>query len=190
MRERMADGRSTFLGQADPEPITLADPRPEWVEQFERLRVALAAALGPSARIEHVGSTSISGLAAKPIIDVLISVPDLADEKRYVPQIESVGVALRMRENDKGHVYFRNNSPRTTHIHVCQIGSMWERDHLLFRDYLRAHAEAARVYEAVKRAAAETYRDDRIAYTESKGPVIESILVKANDWADETGWTP
>ena len=140
-------------------------------------------------RIEHVGSTSIPGIAAKPIIDVQVSVPDIIDEARFVPQIESVGLTLRARERDLAHVYFRNN-PRTVQIHVCQIGSDWERSHLLFRDYLRAHPATARRYEELKRTAAERYGDDRIAYTEAKGPLIESVLADAARWAARTGWKP
>jgi GrpB-like predicted nucleotidyltransferase (UPF0157 family) len=186
----MADGRSMFVGQSDPQPITLADPSAAWPDQFEDIRSRLTVALGGSPRIEHIGSTSIPGIAAKAIIDILVSVADLSDEASYVAAIESVGVTLRMREPDLGHVYFRNTTPRTMHIHVCQTGSKWERDHLLFRDYLRTHPEKARRYEELKLAAAERYRDDRIAYTEAKGPLIETILADAMEWAARTGWRP
>ena len=186
----MTDGRSLFVGQSDPEPISLTDASAAWPEQYVRLRDRLASALGSSVRIEHVGSTSIPGIAAKPIIDIQVSVPDLTDESAFVSGIESIGVPLRMREPDLGHVYFRDSSPRTVHIHVCQLGSKWERDHLLFRDYLRAHPEAARAYEEMKRAAVQAYGDDRIAYTEAKGPFIEGVLAAAEDWAAQTGWTP
>jgi GrpB-like predicted nucleotidyltransferase (UPF0157 family) len=188
MRARMADGRSAFSGESDHEPIALAHASTEWPGEFEQLRARLAAALGTGVRIEHVGSTSIPGIAAKPIIDIQVSVPDVTDEARFVPQIESVGVPLRMREPDLGHLYFRNSDPRTVHIHVCEAGSKWERVHLLFRDYLRAHPGAARAYEELKRAAAATYRHDRIAYTESKGPFVDSILSEAEEWAEHNGW--
>ena len=186
----MSDGRSTFIGDSDPEPISLAEASATWPDRYERLGAALALALGAGVRIEHVGSTSIPGITAKPIIDIQVSVPDLADESRYVSAIESVGVQLRMREPDLGHVYFRDAQPRTVHIHVCQIGSHWERVHLLFRDYLRAHPESAQAYEDMKRAAAEAYGGDRIAYTEAKGPFIERVLAAAEEWAKQTGWTP
>jgi len=185
----MADGRSEFVGESGRESISLSEPSAGWPAKFEDVRARLTAALGSPARIEHVGSTSIPGITAKPIIDVLVSVSDLRDEAWFVPAIESVGVSLRMREPDLGHVYFRD-IPRTTHIHVCQIGSKWERDHLLFRDYLRAHPDAARAYEKVKRAAVTRYGDDRIAYTESKGPMIERLMVEAEEWANRTGWAP
>jgi GrpB-like predicted nucleotidyltransferase (UPF0157 family) len=186
----MTDGRSAFIGESDPEPISLPAASAAWPGQYERLRARLASALGDGVRIEHVGSTSIPGIMAKPIVDIQVSVPDLTDEPWFVPAIESIGVQLRMREPDRGHVYFRDTQPRTVHIHVCEIGSKWERDHLLFRDFLRAHAQAAHAYEQVKRAAVARYGDDRIAYTESKGPVIEGLLIEAEEWANRTGWAP
>ncbi|HEV3486133.1 MAG TPA: GrpB family protein, partial [Vicinamibacterales bacterium] len=103
--------------------------------------------------------------------------------------IESVGMAIRAREPDIGHVYFRNH-PRSLQIHVCQHGSKWERDHLLFRDYLRAHPVEAAAYERLKRAAASEYGDDRLAYTEAKGTFIERVLAAAEHWARGTGWQP
>ena len=187
IRARIADGRSELVGTSDPEPITLAKASDDWPRAFEEMRSRLAEVLGDEVRIEHVGSTSIPGIAAKPIIDIQVSVPDIEDERAFVPGIESLGLALRAREPDLAHLYFRNN-PRTVQIHVCQFGSKWERDHLLFRDYMRAHPERARQYEALKWSAADTYRDDRIAYTEAKGPLIEGVLADAEEWAGRTGW--
>ena len=187
MRARLADGRWELIGDSSPEPIALAEASATWAAEFEAIRGRLVSALGPGVRVEHVGSTSVPGIAAKPIIDIQVSVPDLSDEPAYVRAIESIGVELRSRELDLGHVYFRN-TPRTIQVHVCQIGSRWERVHLLFRDYLRAHHDAARDYVSLKRAAADAYRNDRLAYTEAKGPFIESALAKAEIWAADTGW--
>ena len=185
----MDDGRTQLVGSSGGEAITLAPPSDDWPSDFEVIRDRLAAALGPGFRIEHVGSTAIPGIHAKPIIDVQVSVPDISDENAYVPQIESVGVRLRAREPDVGHVYFRRE-PRTLQIHVCEIGSNWERVHLLFRDYLRSHPETATAYEQLKIAAAATYGEDRLAYTESKGPFVERVLAEAEKWATETAWRP
>lgn len=190
---RVSDGRSQMLGDPRGEPVKLADPSPDWAERFESIRGQLAAALGTAAvRIDHVGSTSIPGIAAKPVIDVQVSVPDLADEAAYAPAIESAGWPLRTRELDIGHMYFRDPAgrPRLVQIHVCEAGSKWERDHLLFRDYLRAHPDTARAYEAIKRAAANAYGLDRLAYTEAKGPFIERALADAEEWAARTSWRP
>lgn len=191
-RTRTADGRMQLLGPSRGELVTLADYDPEWRARFEVIRDRLVAALGSTAlRVEHVGSTSIPGLAAKPVIDVQLSVPDIEDEAAYTPAIESLGWPLLAREPDVGHRYFRDPAgiPRRVQIHVCQVGSKWERDHLLFRDYLRAHPERAAAYEAMKRSAIERYGADRLAYTEAKGPFIERALADAEVWAASVGWT-
>jgi GrpB-like predicted nucleotidyltransferase (UPF0157 family) len=181
-------GRAELIGKGGDDPVALAEPTAEWLQRYEQIRDRLKAALGPGARIEHVGSTSIPGVAAKPVIDVQVSVPDIEDEAGFVSQIEGLGWVLRARE--QGHRYFRDpaGTPRRVQVHVCQVGSKWERNHLLFRDYLRAHQERARAYEALKRAASERYATNRLAYTEAKGPFIEETLRLAEAWAAETGW--
>ena len=185
----MADGRTELFGVSGGEPIALSAPSAFWAERFAQVRERLTAALGPNAlRIEHVGSTALPGIAAKPIIDIQVSVPDVTNEPSFVPAIETAGFALRAREPDVGHVYFRDN-PRSVQIHVCQAGSKWERDHLLFRDYLHAHPDTARRYAAVKHAAAQAYAEDRLAYTEAKGPFIEGVLAAAEEWAKRAGWS-
>jgi len=172
------------------EPIVLVPYDPEWPRRFARWRDRVGVTLGATAlRTEHVGSTSVPGLAAKPVIDIQVSVADIADEARYVAQLESAGLQLSNR--DDVHRYFSPlpEQPRDLHLHVCQAGSGWEREHLLFRDYLRAHPAAADRYLAGKRAAAAAWRDDRWAYTEAKTGVILDILEAAETWSRATGWT-
>lgn len=154
---------------------------PQWPAKFERWRSRLQGALGEAAlRIEHVGSTSVPALPAKPIIDIQISVRNLGDEATYVPPLEKTGVQLRSRDNL--HRYFRPfpSHPRDVHIHVCAAGSDWEREHLLFRDYLRSHPEARDRYTAAKRQAAALWADDGWAFTDAKGEVILNILEQAS----------
>jgi GrpB-like predicted nucleotidyltransferase (UPF0157 family) len=173
-----------------PEPVHLVPSDPEWPRRFARWRDRIRAALGATAlRAEHVGSTSVPGLAAKPVVDIQVSVADIADEARYAGQLESLGLQLGSR--DDVHRYFSPppERPRELHLHLCQAGSGWEREHLLFRDYLRTHPAAAGRYLAGKQAAAATWRDDRWAYTEAKTDVIVSILDDAERWAHATGWT-
>jgi GrpB-like predicted nucleotidyltransferase (UPF0157 family) len=175
--------------RTDPRRVEVVDYDPAWADRFAEWRDRLARALGPAARrIEHVGSTAVTGLAAKPIVDIQVSVAEVEDEAAYVPAIEAMGVALRSRES--GHRYFRpaGDRPRTVHIHVCGSGSAWERDHLLFRDYLRADTATRDAYAAVKRAAAGRYRDDGIAYTEAKTAFVLDALERAEGWAVATGW--
>ena len=193
IREEAASGRMELLGQTHEDPVVLAEPDPAWPGRFASIRERLLRAIGAAAvRVDHVGSTAIPGVSAKPVIDVQVSVVDVEDEAAYAPAIVSLGWPLRAREAGLGHRFFRDPSgtPRRVHIHVCQAGGEWERQHLLFRDYLRAHPERARAYDALKRALVDRYADARLAYTEAKGPFIEETLESAEEWAAETRWVP
>jgi GrpB-like predicted nucleotidyltransferase (UPF0157 family) len=173
------------------DPIEIVAYDPEWPARFESWRRKLAAALGPVARrIDHFGSTSVPGLPAKPVIDIQVSVDDMNHEELYVPQIESLGVQLRSRDDD--HRFFRPfaGRPREVHIHVCNLGSEWARKDLLFAAYLRHDTGARMEYLRGKTQAAADWADDRIAYTEAKNEVIHSIAVRAEEWARKGGWTP
>jgi GrpB-like predicted nucleotidyltransferase (UPF0157 family) len=141
-------------------------------------------------RIEHVGSTAVPGLPAKPVIDIQVSVADPELESAYVPKVESLGIQLRSR--DAMHRFFRpfSDLPRDVQVHVCAAGSAWERNHLLFRDYLRANTWARDSYVKAKREAAELWRDDRVAYADAKTQVIDGLMRKAEIWARATGWRP
>jgi GrpB-like predicted nucleotidyltransferase (UPF0157 family) len=171
-------------GRGDREPVEIVIYDALWPARFMDWRHKLAESLNPIApRIEHVGSTSVPGLAAKPVIDIQISVDDVADEAAYVPGIESVGIQLRSREHE--HRFFRPfaGRPRDVHVHVCATGSRWERRHLLFRDYLRADADARAAYTAAKAEIAVRWRDDRIAYADAKTDIIEELMARAEVWA-------
>jgi GrpB-like predicted nucleotidyltransferase (UPF0157 family) len=184
-------GEIVLFGEPTGQPVALEQADASWPQQFLTLRTRLDSALGVIAvRIEHVGSTAVPGLDAKPTIDIQLSVPDVDDEGAYRPAIEALGFPMRSRE--PGHRYLRTpkGAERRVHIHVCSAGSDWERDHLLFRDYLRAHSAAARRYAELKRDLAARYRDDRLAYTEGKTPFIDATLTAAKRWADQTGWRP
>jgi GrpB-like predicted nucleotidyltransferase (UPF0157 family) len=148
----------------------------------------LADRLGPAAlRIEHVGSTAVPGLAAKPVIDVQVSVADIDEEPSFVPHIEAAGVKMRARE--AGHRYFRppGDAPREVQVHVCAAGSDWERTHVLFRDFLRADAGTRDAYGALKRRLAVRFRDDRIAYNEAKTDFILDAMARARAWEAARG---
>ena len=166
------------------DPIALVPYDPAWPSRFEEWKQRLLAVLPqPPHRIDHVGSTAVPGLAAKPVIDIQISVGDPNDEASYVPAIESLGVQLRNRDED--HRFFRPFAalPRDVHVHVCQAGGEWEHRHLLFRDYLRAHPAARQAYLQAKEEAAARWADDRVAYTEAKGRVIGQLTAEAERWS-------
>jgi GrpB-like predicted nucleotidyltransferase (UPF0157 family) len=171
------------------QPIEVVAYDQTWPERFEAWRGRLAALLGPVAlRIEHVGSTSVPGLTAKPVVDIQISVADLGDEDRYVPSCEAAGLQFRLRDDE--HRYFQPppGQPREVHVHVCQQASEWEGVHLLFRDYLRFSPDAREAYATAKHEAGRVWRNDRPAYTEAKTAVILGILDQAEGWAAANGW--
>ena len=178
-----SDRRST-------DPVEVVEYDPEWPARFEHWRRRLQAGLGSRlARIEHVGSTAVPGMAAKPVVDVQVAVPDVEDEPAYVPAIERAGVAFRSRETR--HRYFRpaGDRPRDVQVHVCSAGSEWERQHLLFRDYLRSAPAARNAYARLKRELSERHRHDRIAYNEAKTEFILDAMADAEAWAQRTRWT-
>jgi GrpB-like predicted nucleotidyltransferase (UPF0157 family) len=170
---------STKPGRSD--PVEIVDYDESWPVRFAAWRDRLASALGAVARaIEHVGSTSVTGLPAKPTLDIQISVPGVEDEAAYVPAIESTGLALYARE--PGHRLFfpPPGQPRDVHVHVCDADSEWEREHLMFRDRLRRDPVARDEYAQLKRELAKRYRDDRLAYTEAKTGFILDALDEAH----------
>lgn len=176
-------------GDRKPEPVVLCGYDDRWPLQFDEWRGRTAAALGYQAsRIEHVGSTSVPRMSAKPVIDIQVSVPELSDEDAYVPALRSLGVILRSRDRNRRYLRQGGGSPRTVQFHVCAAGSKWERDHLLFRDYLRSSPASRDRYGRAKQEAAATWSDDRIAYTEAKTGVILDLLEEAEEWAQRTAW--
>lgn len=170
--------------------IEIAGYDPAWPGAYERERVAILGALGDLVfAIEHVGSTSVPGLGAKPIIDIMIGVRDLADHARCVAPLQSLGYEHKGEFGIPGRLYFRKliDGLRTHHIHLVEHGcDFWER-HLLFRDYLRRHPQEVRQYQEMKARLAAQYGEDRIGYTEAKTEFIESALAKARAALGLTG---
>lgn len=172
--------------------IEICDWSPEWPEKFQARAEAIRNALGPRAlRIDHIGSTSINGLAAKPIIDVQVSVVDFEPMSGLVEPLERVGYLWRATNPELTKRYFREGSGQDrTHIHVRRFGTWHEQWALLFRDYMRLHVEEHGPYVALKRALAERFGDDRAAYTNGKADHLWSVIRRADRWAAETGWKP
>lgn len=166
-----------LIGGAEKREIRIVAYDTDWPKKFETHARAIADALGRSAlRIEHVGSTSVPGLAAKPIIDILIVVPDSADESAYLSRLEAAGYVLRVREPDwHEHRMFRTPE-RDVHIHVYSAGCPEIERNLTFRDRLRRNDEDRRRYEQTKRELAAREWPDMNDYADAKTEVIESIL--------------
>jgi GrpB-like predicted nucleotidyltransferase (UPF0157 family) len=173
------------MGEERDPAVRIVDYDPAWPTEAARELSRIGAALGDLAvRLDHVGSTSVPGLAAKPIIDLQISVAALEPHTAYVDPLESIGyLFVPFPESPEYHFFGRpRERPRTHHLHVCAAGSREELRHLAFRDYLRAGpAEAAR-YAAVKREAARRNPGDRVAYMAGKDAVVAELERRALEW--------
>ncbi len=164
------------------ERIIIVPYDPAWPRRFEEERAVLAAAFaGSEAAIEHIGSTAVPGLAAKPVIDILIGLSTLDEAAHRRPALEQAGYEY-VPEYERvipQRRYFRKPrfGPREFHLH-CVLGDsdLWTR-HVAFRDYLRAHPESAAAYEALKRHLAA--RVPKEEYPDAKGPFIEAVLAAA-----------
>jgi GrpB-like predicted nucleotidyltransferase (UPF0157 family) len=177
--------------------IKLEAYNPQWAQDFELERARILAALGHVTRggileaVHHVGSTSVPGLEAKPVIDMLLEVFPLPKPEVGIPVLEALGYEYRGEAGIPGRLFFRTN-PRTRHLHVVEAGTNeFTRDHLLFRDYLRANAGARTRYENLKLELAQKYQFDREAYTIGKTDLIRELLQEATVWHLEvTGFQP
>lgn len=163
-------------------PIVLADYDPEWPVLFEREAGRIRTILGERAlQVEHVGSTSVPGLAAKPIIDMVLVVADSADEPAYVAPLEAAGYVLRIREPDWHEHRVLKGPDTNVNLHVFSKGSPEIDRMLAFRDRLRANDSDRRRYERSKRELAEgewKYVQD---YADAKTAVVEEIIARAWD---------
>jgi GrpB-like predicted nucleotidyltransferase (UPF0157 family) len=159
---------------------------PGWPGAFDQEALRLRTALGTLAlRVDHNGSTSIPGLAAKPVIDIQVSVAALQPLAEYGERLESIGYVHLPHEDDSFCPFFHRPGrwPHSHHVHVVESGGLEERRTLAFRDYLRDHAEAAREYERLKLSLAEelgtSSPESREAYARSKTTFIEKIVAVA-----------
>ncbi len=161
-------------------PIHLAEYDAEWPRAFQRERGRISLALGIRAlMIEHAGSTSVPGLAAKPRIDIVLVVADSADEPAYVPAMETHGYTLRVRESD-WHEHRLFGSPDIdANIHVFTVGCIEIERMLRFRDWLRENPAERDIYLSGKRRLAALNWEYVQQYADAKAEVVEAILVRA-----------
>lgn len=164
--------------------VVIAEYDPCWPFVYQEEEVRILDAIGHRlVAIEHMGSTSVPGLAAKPIIDIMAAIDSLANAQECVIPLLGLGYEYGPEVEDTipERRYFRKGprGARTHHLHMVEIGSdFWARN-LLFRDYLRAHPDEASRYAQLKKELAARYRNDRAGYTDAKGPYITSVLEKA-----------
>jgi len=162
--------------------VSLQDYEPEWTKQFETDRALLLGALGERAKhIEHVGSTSISGMKAKPIIDIALAVDSFSVvNNETIVQLRGIGYEYVPKFEFPDRRFFRRGTwgAGTHHLHVYEEGSRAWENILLFRDYLRAHPQTASEYVALKERLAQM-TVDRQTYTDLKGPFVERVVSQA-----------
>lgn len=168
----------------DRKSVRLVAHQEEWKTLFEREEKLLRSALGDyAAAIEHIGSTAIPGIVAKPIIDILVGVGagDLSAVEKYLPRLAEIGYEYRGEAGIAGRRYFRKGTAAlsTHHLSIAERGSEVWRRHILFRDYLRANRNAARAYDELKKNLAIEFKERREAYTNGKTGFVEEILSQA-----------
>ena len=159
--------------------VEIVEYDPEWPRVFKREAEAILEECRPCiTEVHHIGSTSVSGLAAKPVLDMMPVAATPGDGAKAVPNMTMLGYLYRGENGLPGRFYFdRVVDGRTVaHVHMFPARHPDVRKHLVFRDYLRAHPDAAQDYEQLKRSLASKYRDDRRTYTDAKAEFINMII--------------
>jgi GrpB-like predicted nucleotidyltransferase (UPF0157 family) len=163
-----------------PEPVVIRDYDPEWPQRYEALLGPVADALGElAARIEHVGSTAVPGLAAKPTIDIVIRLRSAHELPTVIERLARLGYAHEGDFGVVGREAFATPpgyGPHDHHLYVCAPDWDGFADQIVFRDYLRAHPYVAEAYARLKRSLASVHRTDRAAYTEAKADFVRAVL--------------
>lgn len=165
------------------EIVEVVDYNPEWEKLYQaeaaRLRLALGNLL---AGLEHIGSTSVPGLAAKPIIDIMVGVHKISDAKACVDILTERGYVyvpeFEVSIPERRFFHRVENGRRTHHLHLVEVGSQFWKEHILFRDVLRTHEDVAEQYATLKRGLAARYREDRFGYTDAKSDFILGVMEK------------
>lgn len=179
-----------LIGGIEKREIVIVGYDAHWPEKFQKHARIIERALGKNAlAIEHVGSTSVPGLAAKPIIDILVVVDDASNESAYLSALAEAGYVLRVREPGwHQHRMFRTTA-LDVHIHIFSLGSVEVTRQIAFRDRLRTSVGDRLLYESVKRRLAKEDLPDMDAYAQAKSQVVEQILKQAvTSQKSEVGW--
>jgi GrpB-like predicted nucleotidyltransferase (UPF0157 family) len=165
------------------EIVQVVEYNPDWLVEYEQEKMKISAALKDVNKgIEHIGSTSIVGLAAKPVIDIMVGVLDLAELKQiHVEELGRLGYEYVEHSHFPERRFFRRGVRRagTHHLHVyTHNGEHWKAN-LLFRNYIMSHPEAHKAYSELKKSLELQYQYDRAAYTKAKQPFIQELLRQA-----------
>ena len=159
--------------------VSLVPHSSNWHTEFEQEKEKLQTILGNIAlAIEHIGSTSISGLSAKPILDIAVAVENIEALKSVIPILTEAGYDILDSIETKGEVLARKGTPdnRTHYIHVEILVDTYWNNHIMFRDFLLKHQEYVEAYEKLKKDLATQFSDDRKKYTAAKNDFIQNVL--------------
>ncbi len=167
------------------EYITIHDYDPRWPALFASERAGITGALGEAIAIEHMGSTAVPGLEAKPIVDIIACVAHLPLSDDQVRALNALGYEYLGESGVPGRAYFRKREPQPFYLHIVQHeSSLWDHN-LLFRDYLQAHPEEARRYGSLKRKLAGDAGHSLLVYSDRKSRFISRTLERAREWRRE-----
>lgn len=163
------------------EPVTIVEYSPDWPAQFSAEATTIRSAFaGASIELEHIGSTAVPGLAAKPTIDILLGADSLSEIESHIPHLEAVGYRyvpeFETQLPDRRYLVKPAIGIAQFHLHAVKRGGAFWRDHLYFRDELRQKPALRQQYLELKRRLASSFGLDRGAYTDAKAPFIEGVL--------------
>ncbi len=164
------------------EPVIIVDYDPQWPVRYEAERERIVAAIGNFIDdIQHIGSTAVPDLAAKPVIDILVIVPSLAQVESCVAPLQNLGYEYKGENGIPDRHFFvkKEQGLRAFHLHMCKADHSTATQCIVFRDFLRLHSVDAQAYGELKKSLAAQHGADRESYTDAKKTFVEAMLVKA-----------
>jgi len=163
-------------------PVVIEEYNEDWALEYQQEERKIKEILtNKLIAIEHIGSTSVPGLGAKPIIDFMVGVSDLNEVEQFIEPLAKLGYEHVYHKEFPNRRFFRKGQRRagTHHLHIYNYGSKEWKNNILFRDYLKTHPDVLKQYNQLKKELAEKYRNDRVAYTNAKHPFIIDVIQKA-----------
>ena len=171
------------------EKIYIEEYNPEWAGQYEYEKEQLCNALGDAVLgIEHIGSTSIPGIWAKTIVDIMIGVKSLPLEKSQICKVIELGYEYLGEAGVSGRIYFRKRFPKAYNVHITQFGNLIWNNNILLRDFLRSNKDEAMRYSELKKMIISEGVNNLLEYSERKADFINEILKKANEWYNKNNF--
>ena len=171
------------------ESIIICNYDPKWAQNFEQEKVVILRTIGDLiAKIEHFGSTAVPGLAAKPVVDILLGLKQYPMPNESIHTLERIGYEYFGEAGVPGRLYFRKRKPLAFNLGAVEQGSKLWRDNLLLRDYLRCHPDARQRYEQHKRTTIVAGYTRLLAYSKQKAQLVLDLLEQAEEWAKRVEW--